>query len=110
MTRDEFRLAFDKCFLCGQPGTDVHEIARGPFRAKAMEDPSAWLKVCGWCHENKFPTMTIARQLALKMLCDPENYDRQKVNLLRKRQPDAVTEREVAREAHLLLREGLILR
>jgi hypothetical protein len=47
--------------------------------------------------------MPIARQLAYKLIHDPEHYDRQRVNVLRRRQPDAVTEREVAMEVRLLI-------
>jgi len=108
MTRDEFRMAFDHCFLCGEPGTDVHEIARGAHRAKALTEPATWLKVCKWCHASKVDGMPIARQLAYKMIHDPEHYDRQAVNRLRNRQPDAVTEREVAEEVGRIFREGIL--
>lgn len=37
----------------------------------------------------------IVEQLALKALCDVKHYDRVKVNQLRGRQPDAITESEV---------------
>jgi len=44
-------------------------------------------------------SMPIAEQLGIKALEDPENYDRVKVNLLRHRARDAISENEVIIEA-----------
>jgi len=83
--------------ICNAKSTDTHEIARGPARANAYALRLAWLRVCRRCHDelgdySKFP---ISRQLFLKKTNDPEYYDRQRVNELRGRQPDAITEEEV---------------
>lgn len=99
MTRDDFRRKFTKCFLlCGSDGTDVHEIARGSFRQKALEEPATWLKVCRPCHDGDLEFLTIAQQLAYKLINDPANYDRLRVNELRRRAPNSVSERDVAVE------------
>ncbi len=104
MTRDEFRARFDPCFVSGAPATDVHEIARGASRKAALTEPAAWIASCRHCHANLLDCMTIARQLAHKMIRDPENYDRVAVNVLRHRAPDAVSERDVAVEVSKIFR------
>jgi hypothetical protein len=48
----------------------------------------------------------MARQLALKKLRDPANYDRVIVNRMRRRTDDAVTESDVDAEMKMLLKEG----
>jgi hypothetical protein len=39
--------------------------------------------------------MDVAKQLAIKRIHDEAGYNRQRVNALRNRQPDAITEGEV---------------
>ena len=81
-------------------GLETHEIASGAARQKALTEPATWLRLCYAHHRGRYgvhdlSVWPIARQLALKKLCDPEHYDRVKVNLLRDRQPEAITEDEV---------------
>ena len=95
--RQAFAREFPRCWICGKRADDVHEIARGPARGNAYADRSTWLRLCRLCHDDvgdysKYP---IARQLWLKRTNDPEYYDRERVNMLRGRQPDAITESEV---------------
>ncbi len=88
------------CDMCGMAGFGhhVHEIASGTAgRPLALSQRCAWLLLCYQCHEeihdkSKWP---IARQLLLKMECDPSFYDRIKVNTLRGRQPETITQSEV---------------
>ena len=95
--RDEFRMR-QHCMACGRSGAwDVHEIASGPARHKAIKEPCAWLLLCRPCHNEMHDRTiwSITRQLALKKKMDPDNYDRIRVNELRGRHPEAITEEEV---------------
>ena len=85
------------CFTCPSAATDTHEIACGPGRAAALKEPAAWLRTCRRCHErlHDYGEWPIARQLALKWVCDRSHYRRTEVNLLRGRQRDAITHAEV---------------
>lgn len=72
---------------CGNNGCDVHEIARGPARAKAKLDRHAWLWLCRSCHESmgSLAVWPIARQMACKLLSDPEYFDLERICELRGR-------------------------
>lgn len=76
----------------------IHEIARGASRQAALKEPAAWFRCCLRCHAEELDSMSIARQLAWKALANPETYDRVRVNILRRRAPDAVSEKEVIAE------------
>lgn len=100
MTRDEWTYLFDKCMVCGRKASEIHEIACGPSRQKALEEPAAWLWLCAECHRGKngvhnYAVWPISRQLAIKRRADPEHYDRVRVNRLRGRADEAITEAEV---------------
>ena len=76
----------------------THEIVTRACNANSPNEPCTWLRVCRECHGQMVggtSAWPIARQLALKKLRDPEHYDRQRVNVLRGRAPDAITEEEV---------------
>jgi hypothetical protein len=106
ITRDQWSEEHMVCMVCtavslSGENLETHEIASGPARQAALKEPAAWLRLCdgfiNGCHaaihgKSEWP---IARQLALKWCCDPDNYDRVAVNLLRGRQPEAITEAEV---------------
>jgi len=112
ITRKEWARTYLFCFACGRSSFtgnsydkdigpwrfECHEIPRGVHRQRALKHPAAWLQLCqglnGGCHE-EMSGMPIAVQLALKKRADPEHYDREAVNRLRRRAPDAVTEAEV---------------
>ena len=95
-----------RCWFCGTTDNlQTHEIARGAHRAKALQEPAAWVRTCGDCHRDWFDGMPVARQLAHKLIFDHEHYDRIAVNLLRHRAPGAVTEVEVFLEAMDILRQ-----
>ena len=101
--RDDFRNECSACWVCGADfcpsGFDVHEIARGVHRKQALEHRCCWIFTCRDCHSSQLgsydfwdPTM----QLALKMIRDPEHYDRIADNRIRSRADDAISERDVA--------------
>jgi hypothetical protein len=111
-TREEWRATYLFCFACGRTSFrgegydetigpwhfEVHEIARGNHRKRALTEPAAWLQLCegtnGGCHTN-MDGAPIVYQLALKKMHDPEHYNRETVNRLRRRAADAITEAEV---------------
>lgn len=96
LNRTTWGKQFDRCMGCGGKNLlQTHEICRGPFRAAATKEPAAWLRLCQVCHDDLPP---IVVQLAWKKIGDPEHYNRVAVNLLRKRQPEAITEAEVDEE------------
>lgn len=115
LTRSEWSQDFDFCFACGRsnrigygddPGgalwwLETHEIAGGPSRQKSLREPATWLRVCSDCHRgprglHHKGVWPVVRQLALKRLYDPQYYNRRRVNELRGRAPEAITEREVS--------------
>lgn len=114
--RHQFLLDHWRCMVCGDAWRfadyfpkvlDPHEIARGPARRKAVDSPAAWLVVCRQHHDEMgdYSVWPVVAQLALKRLRDPGNYDRQAVNLLRGRAPEAITDAEVdAAEKQVVLR------
>jgi len=78
----------------------VHEIASGTHsRPLAIADRSAWAAACSHCNchlltdKSKWP---IARQLAVKLVYDPQHFDAARVNVLRGRAAGAVTLADVA--------------
>ena len=87
------------CDVCGTVAPkDVHEIARGPARSKAVAERCTWLAVCRACHEelDDFKAWPLARQLAVKLVVDPEFFDLQKFNQIRGRNAKALTLVDVA--------------
>ena len=76
-----------------------HEIANGPLRDKALDQPYAILVLCYYCNSEemedsrKWPE---ARQLALLMAESPEDYDLTAYNaLVNPRAPNRITQGEV---------------
>ena len=104
--RSTWGMQFPTCWVCEQPEgighyLEIHEIARGVHRSKAITEPCCWMRVGSSCHDT-LAGMSIAQQLALKFLNDPENYDRAKVCQIRGRADTAVTEDEVLEEVDKL--------
>ncbi len=108
MTRDKWRKLWDRCMACGKrsawPGYEIHEIACGPARQAAMKESAAWLFLCSGCHRGDtgmedYSVWPIARQLCLKRKYDNPNYDREAVNRLRGRAPNAISEEDVDKYA-----------
>jgi len=97
--REEYAYEYPKCevFCCSSDGVDIHEIARGQFRRKALSEPAAWLHLCRSCHD-QMGWFNVTKQLALKKMSG-SGYDRRAVNLIRNpKTPDAITEAEVDAE------------
>jgi hypothetical protein len=76
ISRTEWGQEHDTCWLCGRSDVrlETHEITRGNYRPKAVKEPATWCRVCRGCHST-LSSMTIAEQLALKLIHDPEFYD-----------------------------------
>ena len=97
--RRTFAMEHEACCVCGErKEITVHEIVRGAFREKGYQERCTWLPACFDCNSGPLHShieWPIAYQLALKAICDLEYYDRRKVNELRGRSPDDVTEMDV---------------
>lgn len=98
----------DRCECCGyvpwlhhnSRRLDVHEIARGPNRDKALDQPYACLCVCSVCHDGPIASRAQwpeARQLAALKRSRPADYDLAAYNALVGRGPQRVTEEDVAK-------------
>ena len=99
LLRGEYQLMFPFCQVpgCDRIGQDLHEICRGAHRQQAI-GAGGCLLVVGRPHHDEmddYSVWPIARQLAIKKRGDPEGYDRERVNEIRGRAPDAITEGEV---------------
>ena len=76
----------------------MHEIARGSHREAAFVDPATWLVLCRNCHEKlgDYRLWPIARQLALKLVADPQRFDLAKINSIRGRSEGAIDMADIA--------------
>jgi hypothetical protein len=77
--RNALRLRVGKCEWCGSDrnGLAVHEIARGPNRAAALDKPFAVLVLCAACHRDlhELPgAHAVCLGLALLRYNRPQNY------------------------------------
>jgi hypothetical protein len=98
-----------RCEVCGHDPTraktgflawrlDLHEIARGVNRQKALDKRYALLVLCYRCHLERIHgegDWSEARQLAALKRSRPEDYDLVAYNLLIGRGPRRITEDEV---------------
>lgn len=99
LARSAFKSWAHKCMLCRvREVVDVHEICNGPARQKALGMRETWLAVCRCCHEDLDDKRLwpVTRQLAVKLLRDPDWFDPQVVNELRGRDPEAITIIDIA--------------
>jgi hypothetical protein len=107
-TRRQFVYDIARCMICGSctGGGDVHEIARGVSRKDSYHNRAAWLLLCRQCHDEvgNYMLWPIVRQLAVKLVADPDYFDLEAVNLLRGRDRDAITLQEVKDELLFLPR------
>ena len=103
--RADFRKRFPSCWVCSLPADDIHEIARGGSRAKSYAEECNWLRLCRTCHEemSNYDKWTIVKQIALQGLRNSAAYDREKVNILRGRHPDAIMEQEVMQHMRVVV-------
>jgi len=94
----------EKCGVAGQGNGHpnarlcVHEIANGPLRQKALDQPYAVLVLCWPCNglATDKGTWPEAEQLACLKINRPEDYDLKAYNrLVNERAPNRITEEEV---------------
>lgn len=96
--RRAFREEFPECVVCGSPTTEVHEMACGSHREKALAERCTWLPTCTYCNQHKldgYQEFPIVRQLALKWVLDRESFDLLLFNEIRGRAPTAITMADV---------------
>jgi len=86
---------------CRAKATQIHEISRGPARGASLGVRAAILHLCEFDH-GQMDWLPVEAQLALKLLADPDGYDRLAVNVLRGRQPEAITADQVDRWVKVL--------
>lgn len=90
---DEMR----RCAVNGSsPSTEVHEIAGGTDRKKALIEPATWLAV-GRVGHDEVQGWPKAKQLALKLIVDPMRFDLEKFNAVYTGQERPVTIADVAK-------------
>ena len=102
--REQFRWDNPRCQWpgCTAWTCDVHEIARGVHRKKALGVPAAMLALCRLHHDECHRRPSVVRDLAVKWRAKDGTYDRVAVNRLRGRQPEAITQAEVEAAAKQL--------
>lgn len=85
---------FPHCWFCGQPSTEVHEIANGNgIRNLAFANRAAWAATCNNCNFNELTDKwkwPIERQLAVKLVNDPMYFDLLAICEMRGRAPTAI--------------------
>ena len=91
LTRTLWGMQFDRCWCCqihandarlqGRP-LETHEIRGGAVRARSVQMPAAWIRLCSECHDDLQCACDYAYMMALKKVHDPEHYDRVAVNSL----------------------------
>jgi len=69
----------NRCMYCGRgddwPGLQIHEIERRSAASNRWGHTANFLVLCGECHAGPFASMVHCRQLAVKLLKDPEHFD-----------------------------------
>ncbi len=102
-----FIIDMRQCQICGKKlvwresdpitsvrSLSVHEIAKGPCRSEAMKHRECCLVACDICNCGPlcdYKIWPIERQLAVKLLTDPEYFDLELFNKVRGRAPTAIT-------------------
>ena len=103
--RKAYKAEFHMCMRClRRLSEDVHEIAKGSHRAKAKMLPSCWLSLCRECHcsMDDYRIWPVSKQLALKLVSDPTNFDLEEVNRVRGRADTAITLGDVAQHLRVI--------
>jgi len=91
--RKEFIQSVGICEICGAIPHLVHEISRGIHREESLNKPYAVLVLCTHCHDDihtgigKWP---LERQLAALGASRPGDFNLEKFNILRGREPGAI--------------------
>lgn len=101
--RRDFLSEFPRCWFCGAPSTETHEIASGTgIRNLAFGLREAWAAACNHCNFHRLTDRKeypVARQMAVKLVSDPEYFDLELICKIRGRALTATTLADVA--AHL---------
>jgi hypothetical protein len=75
----------------------VHEIAKRSQAPKQWGERCNYFLACNPCNCTVLEDATLPYQFAIKLLNDAKHYDRRRVNVLRGRAPDAISESDVMR-------------
>ena len=87
-TRDGF---LSTCWVCGsRHDLIIHEMAKRSQAPNKWGERCNYFLACNTCNCDVLEDPTLTHQLAIKALRDPRHYDRQRVNVLRGRAPDAI--------------------
>lgn len=98
--REQWAERFEQCWVCGWLAArwrilETHEIASRAQAPNKWADVRNYLKTCRRCHDEVLSWLPECVQLSMKLLHDPDNYDRQFINEIRGHAPDAIAEHEV---------------
>lgn len=117
--RKEFLWDHPYCFACGS-GIDVavHEMTPGKNRMRGFVERATWLTACNHCNCDRLTDASewpLARQLALKLLHNPEYFDLEAVRRVLapegcENPPRVVDESEILEEVRFFLMKGHLTR
>lgn len=104
----------DFCMWCGAAGQasfgysplHIHEMERRSHASGRWGVRCNYLKLCNDCHADVFDTMPHAKQLAVKLVKDPDHFDLEQ--WLRLRDPALLAPERVTMDdivQHLIVRE-----
>jgi len=77
---------------------ECHEMERRSHAPNRWAHVENYLLLCHECHAGPFAAMNHKRQLAVKLLADPENFSLEGFLAIKPRAPQYVTMREVIEE------------
>ena len=84
------------CWVCGaRNNLVIHEMAKRSQAPNKWGERCNYFLACNTCNCDVLEDPTLAHQLAIKALRDPDHYDRRRVNELRGRAPDAIDAEDV---------------
>ena len=89
--RKEFLLEVGHCEICGALPHEIHHIARGIYREKAMCEPCAVLALCHHCHHEVVDDWPVQRQLAALACSRPMDLNLTQFNILRDKDAFTIT-------------------
>lgn len=97
-SRDEYKAQFPMCQVpnCGLKAQELHEVVRRSTTKQSLAEPGTWLHLDRDHHRamGDYYLWSIVRQMALLSIVNPY-FDRRRVNELRGRDPEAVTQDEL---------------
>lgn len=93
--KEECAFCLKKLPLCKLECHEVERRSQAPNRWAHVEN---YLLLCHECHAGPFASMPHKRQLAVKLLSDPENFSLEGFLAIKPRAPQYVTMREVIEE------------